>query len=100
MKRKILIVLAVLAVIALASPLWTGYFGPKAVAYVTTWRPWRTHIALLYEHDWPQRATMQAEYHDPWPGQARTPGNQVDFLTLRRYQPWLPWMVTEHGTGP
>jgi len=44
--------------------------------------------------------TMEAQYRDPWPGQARTPGWQVEFLTLRRVSPWLPWVVTERGSGP
>ena len=43
---------------------------------------------------------MEGKYRDPRLGQARTPGWQIDFLTLKRLQPWLPWVVTEHATGP
>ena len=43
---------------------------------------------------------MEAVYRDPWPGQARTPGWQYNFLTVKRLAPWLPWIVTEQGTGP
>jgi hypothetical protein len=98
-----IIVLVALAVLVLPAPLWAGYFGPDAAAYVTEWRPWRTHLTLRYERtfpSWPQHATMEAHYRDPWPGQARTPGWQIDFLTLKRIGPWLPWIVTGHGSGP
>jgi len=93
----------VIVVVLLLAPFWTGYFGPHAAAYVTTWRPWRSHLSLRYERllpGSPQRATIEAHYRDPWPGQGRTPGSQVDFLTLERRSPLLPWIVTEHGTGP
>jgi hypothetical protein len=101
-KRRLLIAIAALLLLVLLAPLWSGYFDPKAVAYVTTWRPWRSHISLRYERILPgsRRATMEAEYRDPWPGQARTPGWQVDFLTLERSHSWLPWIVTERGSGP
>jgi hypothetical protein len=102
-KRRLLVALAVFVLSVLLAPLWSGYFGPRAVAYVTTWRPWRSHITLRYERVIPgtsQHATIEAQYRDPWPGQARTPGGQYDFLTLERPQPWLPWIVTERGTGP
>lgn len=48
----------------------------------------------------PARTTMEGKYRDPRLGQARTPGWQIDFPTLKRLQPWLPWVVTEHATGP
>ena len=102
-KRRLVIVFAVLLLAVLLAPFWSGYFGPRAVAYVTTWRPWRTHISLRHERTvpgQPQRKTIEAEYRDPWPGQARTPGWQYDFLTLKRPLPFLPWIVTERGTGP
>ena len=102
-RRLLLIVLAVLAAVVLAAPLWLGYFGPHTAAYAQTWRPWRTHLTLQYEHVVPgcsRLETMEAHYRDPWPGQARTPGWQVDFLTLRRVGRWLPWVVTGHGSGP
>lgn len=93
-----------LAVVALLAPLWSGYLGPGAAAYVSAWRPWRTHLELVHgrtvSRTWPQRLTLEAEYRDPWPGQARTPGRQIDFMTLERLRPWLPWIVTAHGTGP
>jgi hypothetical protein len=102
-RRLLLIVLAALAAVVLAAPLWLGYFGPRTAAYAQTWRPWRTHLTLQYEHVVSGRAgyeTMETHYRDPWPGQARTPGWQVEFLTLRRVSPWLPWVVTERGSGP
>lgn len=103
-RRLVVITLAVLVALLLLAPPWSGYFGPRAAAYVTTWRPWRSHLTLRYERtlpqQWPHRATMEAEYRDPWPGQARTAGWQTDFLTLKRLSPWLPWVVTERGSGP
>ncbi len=80
-----------------------GLLQPKAAAYVTLWRPWRTHLTLRFERTlgtWPENSTMTAEYHDPWPGEGRTPGGQFNFITLTRLSPWLPWVVTEQGTGP
>lgn len=97
------LVLGVLALVVLPLPLWAGYFGPRPAAYVMIWRPWRTRFSLGDEKvlpSWPQHDTMVAEYRDPWPGQARTPGNQVVFVTLERLRPWLPWVVTERGSGP
>jgi hypothetical protein len=103
-RRLVVITVAVLATLVVLAPLWSGYFGPRAAAYVTTWRPWRSHLTLRSErtfpHKWPQHATMEAEYRDPWPGYARTPGWEHDFLTLKRLGPWLPWVVTERGSGP
>jgi len=102
-KRRLLIAGVVAAVALLLAPLWAGYFGPHTAAYVTTWRPWRSHLTLRYERllpGSPQRATVEAHYRDPWPGEGRTSGPQVDFLTLERPSWWLPWIVTEHGTGP
>lgn len=102
-RRLLLIVLPALAVVVVAAPLWLGYFGPRTAAYAQTWRPWRTHLTLQYEHVVPGRSareTMEARYRDPWPGQARTPGWQVDFLTVERAGRWLPWIVTERGSGP
>jgi len=99
-RRLAVAVGALVVIVVLLAPQWLGYFGPRVAAYATTWRPWRTHITLSYEHDWPQRCTMEVQYRDPWPGQARTPGWQVDFLTLRRYRSWLPWVVSERGSGP
>ena len=95
--------LLVLAVLALTAPLWLGYFGPGAAAFASVWRPWRTHMTLRYEnaHDPSSgRVAITADYRDPWPGQARSPGWQYDFMQVSRNRPWLPWIVTEHGTGP
>ncbi len=103
-RRRILIVtLAVLLVLVLPAPLWSGYFGPTAVTYVTTWRPWRSELAVQLDrtdHASPQHAWLVAEYSDPWPGEARTPGHQTVFVTVERHHPLLPWTVTERGTGP
>jgi hypothetical protein len=105
-RRRRLTVIALVAIIVLAllAPWWSGYFGPTTAAYVTTWLPWRSHLAVHYVHitgQWPQRATVEITYQDPWPGQARSSGQeQTDFLTLVRFSPWLPWVVTERGTGP
>jgi len=97
------VALLALAVLALSAPLWLGYFGPDAAAYASVWRPWRTHLTLNHEdvHDLGNgRVAVTAHYRDPWPGQARSPGWQYDFMQVRRSRPWLPWTVAEHGTGP
>ena len=102
-RRLVLIAVAVLLAVVLLAPLWLGYFGPRTAAYAQTWRPWRTHITLQYERALPgdpPRDTMEAHYRDPWPGQARTPGWQVDFLMVERAASWLPWIVTQRGSGP
>jgi hypothetical protein len=99
-KRRLLIVLAALAVVVLLAPLWSGYFGPGAAAYATTWRPWRTHVSVRYEHTRAQRSTLEVYYHDYLPDPTRNPGERIDFLTLKRSRSWLPWVVTERGTGP
>lgn len=99
----VLVAVAALALLVLLAPLWSGYFGPKAAAYVSTWRPWRRHLTVRFEQTfprWPQRATAVVEYTDPWPGQARTPGHQTDFVTQERLSPWLPWVLIERGSGP
>jgi hypothetical protein len=104
MRRRILVfALVILAVRALAAPLWLGYFGPDAAAYASIWRPWRTHLTLRHENVYDVssgRVAITANYRDPWPGQARNPGWQFDFMQLRRSRSWLPWVVTAHGSGP
>ena len=105
MSRRRLLVLTpvVLALVMLLAPLWSGYFGPTAVAYVTSWRPWRSHVTVHLDRTftrWPQRATLVATYTDPWPGEARTPGPQTDFVTVERLNALLPWIVCERGSGP
>jgi hypothetical protein len=102
-RRLVLIAVAVLLAVALLAPLWLGYFGPRTAAYAQTWRPWRTHLTMQYARATPGRPspyTMQANYRDPWPGEARNPGWQVEFLTVERAASWLPWIVTERGSGP
>ena len=96
--------LALLAAAVLLAPLWMGYFGPEAALYVTTWRPWRSDLGVeffTYGPGYPdQRVRGEVHYSDPWPGQARTPGRQIVYVTLERAHPLLPWVVTERGTGP
>jgi hypothetical protein len=102
-RRLVLWLIAALAVAVLLTPVWLGYLGPRTAAWATTWRPWRTHLQIedvetspVSPHD----LGIAIEYRDPWPGQARTPGWQYDFLTLHRPASWLPWLVTERGAGP
>ena len=103
-RRRVLVVtLVVLVVVVLLVPLWSGYFGPTAVTYVTTWRPWRSDLTVrLDQIPDPDsgHASLTVDYRDPWPGQTSHPGSQVRFVTVRRVHPLLPWVVTERGTGP
>jgi hypothetical protein len=99
------LVVGVVAALVLLSPLIAGYFGPTAATYVQTWLPWRTHLHVAVLEWGPgytrtDRVRTVAEYSDPWPGTARTPGQQVVFATLSRPSVLLPWIVTERGTGP
>ena len=103
-RRRVLVVaLAALAILALSAPLWLGYLGPDAAAYASVWRPWRTHLSLRHENVYDVstgHVAITASYRDPWPGQARSPGWQYDFMQLERSRSWLPWIVTAHGSGP
>jgi hypothetical protein len=101
--RRVWIILIVCVVaLVLLAPLLAGYFGPKAAAYAQTWRPWRSHLGArndLGTRPSANQVLLWVEYSDPWPGQARTPGVQVDFQTVTRVNRLLPWFVSEHGTG-
>ncbi len=103
-RRRLLVVAgAIVLCLVLSAPLLAGYLGPRAAAYAQTWRPWRTHLAV--EHDPVPGATsdqvmLMVKYTDPWPGIARSPGDQIDFQTVTRVSPLLPWVVTDHATGP
>jgi hypothetical protein len=102
-RRLWVIAVACVIVLALLAPLLAGYFGPKAAAYAQTWRPWRSHLVVqndLAPRRSPNEVLLTVRYSDPWPGQARTPGEQVDFQTVTRLSRLLPWVVREHATGP
>ena len=91
--------------LVLLSPLIAGYFGPTVATYAQTWLPWRSHLQVDASGWGPgyartDRARTVAEYSDPWPGTGRSPGHQTVFVTLSRFSPLLPWVVTERGTGP
>jgi hypothetical protein len=96
--------LLLLTLLVLLAPLWSGYFGPAAVTYVDSWRPWRSDVAVRLErsdHADPQQAWLVATYSDPWwPGENETPGDQTVFVTATRSHPLLPWTVSARGSGP
>jgi hypothetical protein len=105
-RRRLTVAAVALAVmLVLLSPLWLGYFGPTVAAYAQTWLPWRTHIVVRdglpadYGRS-SRQVELAATYSDPWPGTAATPGEQTRFLTVTRYSPLLPWVVTGSSTGP
>jgi len=101
--RWIIAIVVVVAAVVLLAPWWAGYFGPKDAAYAATWRPWRTHLSVkldLAPRTSSNEVLLIAKYTDPWPGKARSPGEQIDFMTVKRLSPLLPWVVTEHATGP
>jgi hypothetical protein len=101
-RRLWTIVIACVVALVLLAPLLAGYFGPKAAAYAQTWRPWRSHLVVqndLGPRTSPDKVLLRVRYSDPWPGQARTPGEQVDWQTVTRVSRLLPWFVTEHATG-
>jgi hypothetical protein len=102
-RRMLVLTLVLLAALVLSAPLWLGYFGPEAAAHASVWRPWRTQLSLRDEAQYDVRTgqvAITAVYRDPWPGQGRSPGQQFDFMQVRRSSRWLPWVVVAHGSGP
>jgi hypothetical protein len=102
-KRRFILWTLAAPFVVLLAPLCLGYFGPRAAAWGTTWRPWRTHLKIVDSYTSPvppHDASITIAYRDPWPGETRDPGQQDDFLTLHHPASWLPWIVTERGTGP
>jgi hypothetical protein len=92
-KRMALLLVAVLALLLLGTPLWSGYFGPRVAAYVQTWRPWRSQISVQLGKPSPKRpgdVALLVSYRDPWPGPTRAAGSQVDYLTVERPSVLLP----------
>lgn len=103
-RRRFWIIGIVVVVVILLAPLCAGFFGPRAAAYAQSWLPWRTHLSVELNpaapDTSPHRVMASVEYRDPWPGEGRSPGWQIDFETITRVSRWLPWIVTAHGTGP
>jgi hypothetical protein len=102
-RRLTVATLVALIVIVLLTPLWSGYLGPRVAAYVTTWRPWRTHLTMISSPspgDGPQRASFEIKYKDPWTDAPRIQDWTLDFVTVERSSSWLPWVVTDSGSGP
>jgi len=106
LRRRIAVsAIVVFVLLVLAFPLWSGYFGPKAVAYVQTWRPWRTHLviedATPPSSDRTHGVLLQVNYNDAFRDSTGEPaGPRVRFLMIKRSSSLLPWRVTESGTGP
>lgn len=106
LRRRIAIsAIVVVVLLVLAFPLWSGYFGPKTVAYVQTWRPWRTHIviedATPPSSDRAHGLLLQVNYTDAFRDSTGEPaGPRVRFLMIKRSSSLLPWRVSESGTGP
>jgi hypothetical protein len=103
-KRVVIATVVLVVVVALAAPLWSGYFGPKAVAYMQAWRPWRSHVSVQVNSKLdpkrPHDVHLVVTYNDPRPGPAQAAGRQTRFVTVVRPFFLLPWTVTEAGTGP
>jgi hypothetical protein len=102
-RRLWLIVIAGAVALVVLAPLLAGYLGPRAAAFAQTWRPWRTHLSVQADpgpRPSSDEVVLIVKYSDPWPGIARSPGEQIDFQTVSRASPLLPWIVIEHATGP
>jgi len=104
MRRRALVLgLVIAAVLVLSAPLWLGYFGPEAAARASDWRPWRTQFSLRDKapHDVSTgQVGVTLVYSDPWPGGGRSPGQQFDYMQVKRSSTLLPWVVVAHGSGP
>jgi hypothetical protein len=76
------------------SPLWAGYFGPRAAAYAAILfdSPGFHRIKLTREdaamQTWPQRAVYRAEY-------AGSGGRRILRVTLWRSSRWRPWQAEQ-----
>jgi hypothetical protein len=103
-RRLTVTVVAAVAALILLAPLWLGYFGPRTAAYAQMWLPWRSHMVVVdstpARNQASGRVDLEITYSDPWPGSAASPGGQTRFLTVTRFSPLLPWIVTGEGTGP
>lgn len=94
--------LAVLMVLILLAPVWSGFFGPRVTVYVATWRPWRTELtvgATTHETGYPadERLEIEVSFHDHMPGDFQ--GWRFSFAAVERAHPLLPWVVTGYYSG-